>query len=260
MPVRKTHPLALGLVLLAFCLIAACQTFPGGKPETITTEILRDRLLARQNGVKELKSFVRTTVEGKRRVTFNQVLLVQAGSSIRMDTLNMFGQTLGVFIHSPARTLLYEPARNRAIEGEAVWNAMERTVGMRIDFRRYAGVFLGGIPHLDELTIDRARLSADKKRYEIETTHAASGEHLNIEVDAYTLLPLILRRQDGEYVVRWEEYKKIGDRDFPHRLVIRFPARRETVTLEYSNPSINGGLPADAFDSPVPSGAHTRDG
>lgn len=256
-------PWALGLMLTASLTLAACQTTPGGSPagdETITVSQLRDRLLARQDEVTNLKSFVRTTVEAQRRLTFNQVLLVDGGGSVRMDTLNMFGQTLGVFIHSPAKTLLYEPRRNATLEGDAVWNAMERTVGMRIDFRRYAGVFLGHIPHLADLRINSARLIPDKSRYQIQVTNPATGEKLEVQVDAFTHRPQVLRRQDGEYEVRWEDYKLAGEREFPHRLVIEFPARGETVTLEYNNPSINIGLPADAFDFPVPSGAGSLSG
>ncbi len=245
---------ARGLVLAALFLAAACQTLPdSGGEETISLGELKARILSRQEGVRDLKSFVKTTVDGKRRVSFNQVLLVEGANSVRLDTLSMFGQTLGVFIHSPAKTLLYDPGRNRTLEGEAVWDAMERTVGTRIDIRQYAGVFLGRLP--EDLRIDAARLSLDKTRYLIQATRPGTGEKLDIEVGAFTYLPERLSRKDGEYEVRWEDYKKVGERDFPHRLFLSFPSRGETVTLEYNNPSINVGLPEGAFDSPAPKAA-----
>jgi len=249
--------LARGLVFSALFLAAACQTFPDGGPgeETISLGELKARIENRQGGVRDLKSFVKTTVDGRRRVSFNQVLLVEGTNSVRLDTLSMFGQTLGVFIHSPAKTLLYDPGRNRTLEGEAVWDAMERTVGTRIDFRQYAGVFLGRLP--GDLMIEAARLSADKTRYLIQASRPGSREKWNIEVDAFTYLPMKLSRKDGEYEVRWEDYKKTGEQDFPHRLILSSPSRGETVTLEYNNPSLNAGLPEDAFASPAPKAAST---
>jgi hypothetical protein len=78
---------------------------------------------------------------------------------------------------------------------------------------------------------------------------------VELEIDAWTLLPLAINRiagGHGSYRVQWEDYRKVAEMNFPHRLVISFPGREESVILQYQNPVINAGLPPDAFEFTPP--------
>ena len=262
MPTRKfARPIRRGyFALLLCCLFSACQTTgpvaPHLEQDSILAVDLQKTLLARQSDLRDIKSFLRTTVVGpSRKSTFNQVLLIREQDSIRMDTLGMFGQTLGIFIHDPEKTLLYNPKRRETLAGEQVWDAMERTLGMRFDFRNYVGVFVGNIPRLKNLRITDARLGPNKKVYFLKTFDSQTREKVELEIDAWTLLPLAINRVTGghgSYRVQWEDYRKVAEMNFPHRLVISFPGREESVILQYQNPVINVGLPPDAFEFTPP--------
>nr|NIX32900.1 hypothetical protein [Nitrospinaceae bacterium] len=80
-------------------LLAACQTpgpvAPHLQQETLALDTLLGSLKQRQQGVADLKSMVRTTVENpKVRQSFKQALVLKNDEAFRIDTYNVFGQTL----------------------------------------------------------------------------------------------------------------------------------------------------------------------
>ncbi len=246
-----------GLAAVGFFL-SACQTVPGGSDhlsrDQVSLEYIHQTLLERQSGINDLKSFVNTKVRGKKiRHSFRQVILVRDDNSLRIDTFNLFGQTLGVFIIDGPNTLLYDPGRNRLFRGRDVNAMLQRTIGINLDLRAYASVFFGNIPQLHQLKIIRGRLSEDRKQYQLTAIDPEKKGTVEIDLDAFTLLPSRVSRLDnGEptYQVHWEDYRRVGDRDFPHRLTLELPVRGETMTLKYTDPTLNAGLPGDAFDLP----------
>ena len=71
-----------------------------------------------------------------------------------------------------------------------------------------------------------------------------------------TLLPLEMTRKLGEHIiysVKWQEYAKVGDHDFPHLVTLSFPEQQETIRVKYKNPVINQELPPDTFQFLGPS-------
>ncbi len=246
----------LGIFAGGFVL-SACQTVPGTdhlSRDRVSLEYIHQRLLERQAGISDLRSFVNTKVKGKKvRHSFRQVLLVRDDNSLRIDTFNLFGQTLGVFIIDGPNTLLYDPNNNRLFRGRDVETMLQRTIGINLDLRAYASVFFGNIPQLHQLKIIRGRLTDDRKKYHLTAIDPEKKGTVEIDLDAYTLLPSRVSRLDnGEptYQVHWADYRAVGDREFPHQLTLELPVRGETMTLKYTDPTLNAGLPGDAFKLP----------
>jgi hypothetical protein len=84
---------------------------------------------------------------------------------------------------------------------------------------------------------------------------------VTLQFSALTLLPLEMTRElagHSVYKVQWEEYQKVGDYDFPHRVTLSFPEKQEIIRVEYKNPIINKGLPEDTFRFMEPLSAQSR--
>ena len=50
------------------------------------------------------------------------------------------------------------------------------------------------------------------------------------------------------YRVRWEDYRKVDQWDFAHKLTIAFSDKNEIITVKYSDIYINQGFTQDAFE------------
>ena len=127
---------------------------------------------------------------------------------------------------------------------------MEKMLGIRLDFREHFRIFIGHIPRLEFLKVLDSRLNSDRTQYILRLTDIQRGGSVTILFSAMTLLPLEMTRKLGErsiYSVKWQEYAKIGDHDFPHLVTLSFPEKQETIRVKYKNPVINQELPSDTF-------------
>lgn len=249
--------LTAGILLCASVFLSSCQT----KVEPISAtrgfeplppDLIFQSLAHRQADIRSLKAFVRTSVRGPDlKQSFKQVLLLEGNRAIRLDTYGLFGQALGVFIHNGQGTIIYDVESGRTIHGPKVWDALERMLGIRVDFTRYIEVFSGNIPHLENLKFTDAPLNADKTRYQL--TSQDHGTQVDLEVNTSNLLPArMVRHISGQrsVEVRWEDYRKVGDRDFPHQIELMLPGR-QTISMVYKETALNTNIAANAFDPPV---------
>jgi len=222
------------------------------KPEIKSLSSLFSELEARKSAIRDVKAFVRTKISGENlNQSFRQTLLVKGDEAMRVDTYSLFRQVLGVLIYKGEKTLMYDPRENRVISGEAVWESMHRVLGTYIDFGDYISVFSGGIPHLSHLQTKIAKWNSDQTVLQIETINQKTGERVDIGIDAYTLLPksLFLTRGTREiYRVYWDDYKKVDELDFPHKVVIEIKSKKQSIVVSYSDVMINQDISLDAFE------------
>ena len=219
--------------------------------DSITSGYVLKRLKDRAGEIINLKSFTRTTFLGQKlKQTFRQTLVIQNNRSIRVDTYGLFGQAMGVFTYHEGRTVFFNPANGRYYSGLEVESLMEKMLGTGLDFREHLRVFTGHIPRLEFLKVLDSRLNSDRTQYILRLTDIQRGGSVTILFSAMTLLPLEMTRKLGEraiYSVKWQEYAKIGDHDFPHLVTLSFPEKQETIRVKYKNPVINQELPSDTF-------------
>ena len=248
-------------------LFSACQTIsldqrgfisPHLKKEFITPEFLLQTLKARRVGLIDLKSFVRTTIKKDQSThSFKQVLLTKGNSSLRLDTLGVFGQPKGVFIYNKGNTLLYDTQQNLIYRGREAWDLMEKIVGTVIDFDEYISILSGNVPHIRELKPKAGKLSFDKKFYQIETREASGNVRFLVDMDAFTLSPIKLVKEIGFlniYTVEWKDYKKMGNYYFPHQITLTRLINKEKLEVFFQQPVINSGITLESFKLFSPSG------
>ncbi len=254
---------AVVLLLAGGGFISSCQSggvVPAGShlhQQTISLEGLRQRLSDRQKGLSDLKSFVHTTVEANdKKRSLRQALLVRGEEALRVDTLSLLGQPLGVYIFNARnmegkRSLLYDSRRNRIFLGMEVREMFGQILGIELNLEEYISVLAGNIPRLDALKMTGGALDPEGMVYQLTGMDPADKSQIEIEVDAYTLLPHKAQRTlNGGGIIRfqWEDYRLAGGREFPHRIVIEFPTESARLTLVFTEPVVNAGLPDESFE------------
>ncbi|MCH8934002.1 MAG: hypothetical protein IH923_13140, partial [Nitrospinae bacterium] len=129
---KRTLKLSLLLCLLTG-ILAACETLPPPKPippptQAVTLDEISQSLTARQGAIHNVRSLVKTAIKTKKgNHSLKQVLLVESDTALRLDTLNVFNQTLGVLISKRDHILLYDTGSNRLYRDAEVWDIMIRT-------------------------------------------------------------------------------------------------------------------------------------
>ena len=250
---------------LLLCILAgvltSCETLPPPKPveppaQFLTLEEISQQLTTRQDGILNVKSMVKSAIKTQEKNhNLKQVLLVDGETSLRLDTLSLFGQPVGVLISDTTQILLYDPKSNKLYRNREVWDIMIQTFGTVFDFREYISVFSGKIPRLASLTLKDVRWDSKTGNYHITAVDAERNDQLEIEVDTQTLLPVrLVKLENGKqvYAVQWENYKKVEERLFPHTITVQRPQSGDELVMKFKNPLINQGVPKDAFRLNVP--------
>ena len=246
-----------GLVLFSVVfLINGCKTNPEKIPphfskSTISSSYIFNRLKMRAEKIHNVKSFAQTTfIDKKIKHSLRQTLIIKGNRSIRVDTYGMFGQAVGVFISAAGKMQFLDPAKGRVYSGTDVKKLLGKLLGTQIDFQEHLRVFVGHIPHFENLKIKEFRLNSDKSKYIFHATDLKNGGEVRIDIDSLTLLPLEMTRfESGQkrYHVQWEDYEKIGSIDWPYLITLKFPERQEILKVKYKDPTLNGEISPEAF-------------
>lgn len=240
------------MIALASCQPRVEPVQPQLQGEVPSPDSLLKQLSQRRNSITDVKSFVRTTISGEKfRHSFKQTLILRGQESIRLDTYGMFGQALGVFIHNGEETLLYDPGNNRVIQGFEVWDAMERMLGIDMSIIEYIGIFSGNIAYIENFILRDTILSRDQKIYYLKGYDPVRRERVDLEIDTGNSLPVkmaVSANGKTDFIVSWDDYRKVDQWDFPHKIIISFPNRGEILKVKYSDPKINEGIPREAFE------------
>ena len=254
--VERLTPVVFRLLIIAFFFLGACQTAVEKKPphfskDTISSAYIFNRLQARANKIFNVKSFTRTTFIGKEvKQSFKQTLVLQANRSIRVDTYGLFGQALGVFIRAGGKMQFLDPAKGKVFSGLEVKKLLRKLLGTQIDFDEHLRIFVGHIPHFEFLKVEKSRLSSDKTQYILQAKDLSRSGEVFLKVDAVTLLPIeMTRTEEGQkrYLVKWQEWEKIGSIDWPHLITLEFPEKEELIRVKYKEPTLNGKISKETF-------------
>ena len=254
----------LKLPVLLFLLagaLTACETLPPPKPveppkQFLTLDEISRQLTTRQNGIHNVKSMVKSAIKTRENNhNLKQVLLIDGETSLRLDTLSLFGQPVGVLLSDQTQILLYDTKSNKLYRDREVWDIMLRTFGTVFDFREYVSVFSGKIPRLDSLTLEDVRWNPETGNYQISAVDSDHNEQLKIEVEPQSVLPVRLDKwKEGKqiYTVRWENYQKAEEHLFPHTITVQRPLIGDEVVMKFNNPLVNQGVPEDSFQLNIP--------
>ncbi len=246
-----------GMCLLLLC---ACQTktvspkIQENSPRYSSHELLKN-LKERQKRFQDLKSFVKTTIEtSSGKQTFRQTLLIRNNSMVRLDTLNIFGQPLGVLLVSNSNSLLYDVNNQKVYRGLEVWNILFQMLGTQFDFREYVQIFSGNIPGIESMKVKNEKQLKGSPLAMIFTSNE-NGDKILIEMDPLKMVPTRMenwKNQKITYTVQWQDYRNQDEYIFPNKIHIHKNATGEKVSLNYFDPKINQGIAEESFQLNLP--------
>ncbi len=246
-----------GLCLLLLC---ACQT------KTIAPEIqdnslqyssheLLNNLKERQKRFQDLKSFVKTSIQSSSsKQTFRQTLLIRNNTMVRLDTLNIFGQPLGVLLVSNSNSLLYDVSNQKVYKGLEVWDILFQMLGTQFDFRKYVQIFSGNIPGIESMQVKNEKKLEGSPFVSLSTSNEI-GDQIIIEIDPLKMVPTRMehwKNQKIAYTVQWQDYRTQDEYIFPNKIHINKNTTGEEVSLKYFDPKINQGIPDESFRLNLP--------
>ncbi len=249
------------LLYLLAAVLTACETLPPAKPieppaQFLTLDEISQQLAARQEEIRNVKSMVKSAIQTRENNhNLKQVLLIDGESSLRLDTLNLFNQPIGVLITDRTQILLYDTKSNKLYRNREVWDIMIQTFGTVFDFREYISVFSGKIPRLAALNLTGVSWNPETGNYQIAAVDSEHHNRMEIEVNPQTVLPVrLIKWQDGKqiYTVQWEDYQTTGGLLFPHTITVQRSLLEDEVVMKFNNPLVNQGVPDDAFQLNVP--------
>jgi outer membrane lipoprotein-sorting protein len=225
-------------------------------PQLLTLDEISQQLTARQDGIHNVKSMVKSAVKTRERShNLKQALVIDGETSLRLVTLGLFSQPVGVLISDSTQILLYDPKSNKLYRNMEVWDIMIRTFGTVFDFREYISVLSGKIPRLASLTLQDVRWDSKTGNYHITAVDSERNDSLEIEVDPQTILPVrLVKWENGKqvYAVQWENYQKVEDHLFPHTITVQRPLLGDELAMKFNSPLINKGVSEDAFQLNLP--------
>lgn len=243
-----------------FFLFLACQTRTVGHPrftyphldkKTIAPEYLFQFLSDRRARLIDLKSFVRTTItKNESTYSFKQSLLLRGDSSLRLETLGVFGQPKGIFIFDRGNTIFYDARENRIYQGRDAWDLIEKVIGTVIDFDEYISLLTGNIPRIGELKPVAGHLSFDKTHYQLQIREPIGNSRFLVDMDAFTLVPIKLVKETAFrniFTVEWQDYRRLGDYFFPHQVSLTRFVKEERLVIKYQRPTLNSGITSESF-------------
>jgi len=240
--------------------LTACGTLTPSKPidppaQFLTLDEISRQLAARQESIHNVKSLVKSAIKTRENNhNLKQVLLIDGDTSLRLDTLNLFSQPVGVLISDQTQILLYDTKSNKLYRNREVWDIMIRTFGTVFDFREYISVFSGKIPRFDSLNLKDVRWNSKTGNYQISAVDSEYKGQVEIEVEPKSVVPVRLDKwKEGErvYTIRWEDYQKAEGHLFPHTITVQRPLIGDEVAMKFNNPLVNQGVPEDAFQLDV---------
>jgi len=123
-------------------------------------------------------------------------------------------------------------------------------LGTQIDFRQHLRIFMGHIPNFEFLKVEKSRLTSDQTQYILLAKDLKRSGEVRLHIDAVTLLPLEMTRIEmgqKRYFVQWQDYEKIGSIDWPHLIILEFPAKQEIIRIKYKDPTLNGKISKNTF-------------
>jgi hypothetical protein len=235
--------IALGCALMLWSGCAA-TTRPLPTADHGDADAVLALVRAREDAITTLRtSFSARTRERDRERTADGVLLVRKPDRFRLRLMLSLGVTVFDYLTVGKRTQLAFPLEGRIINGDpqGEWAAFSRD-DLSEAFLRGSRAFPGSCSAVDQdanliVVICRER-GRTRRRLLIERGTATVREEISYAGEQPRLL------------VRYGDYRMVGDLPMPHRLELLYPAREIAVEITVRTTEVNPSL-EDALFAPL---------
>ncbi len=259
--------LRIGGVSLAFLLsLAACAPHPpareapgvsaAGRPPEAILQTFEQRWQA----VEELRALARvsvTSVQG--RYSTRETFMWRRPSALRLDAVDVFGQSAMVLVADDVRASIYYPHQGVFFQGPSTAANLSRFIGLPLDVEDVAHLLAGHIQPGPKHPWAWVDYQWDHGAHLLRFV-GAGGELLqDAWVDADQLLPARVIRYTGrgELAVDalYADFQTLTEAfPFPFSLTISLPLAQTELRIRFIKVDLNSGLTPSTFHLSPPEG------
>jgi outer membrane biogenesis lipoprotein LolB len=252
--------LPLWVVWMIFTACTPVKTSMDVPVGCISPESLWKAYLADHPSGFTWKTYARLDVQnGSERFPLRAALVIHPPSDIRIEILPVIGSPEFLMTVHEGRIKVFLHATGKFYTGSASEQNLRMFLPGTPPMKDAIPLLVGITPDL----IGKAHFTCTSERlhYRIER-FASQGEIQSLLIDSFTgnLLQLDLSnaQKTETWSVIYDEYRNIGGKVFPHRIVIK-NGKGYCVTINYEDPSWTSLYEANLFDLEVPQGENSID-
>lgn len=223
-------------------------------------ESVKKELQERSEYFNDLTASSRLTIKSDERKTgLRQILLLQKGPYIRMETLGFFGQTSAYFASNTDGIKIYYPEKGKYFTGRLSSHNLLNFLGIDMGVADLVMLLTGNLPEEGKYGRETLSFMPKEGTYLLSQTNGDgpySERLVWLEPENLHLVTIKYYGTDTVPVVefRYDEYRDVNGFALPTRIVITRPAQGVEITLQHISVEVNKGISKTAFLLPVPKG------
>ncbi len=226
------------------------------------------------HGATSVRGFARMEAYGpKGRVKVDQLILAQAPSMLRIETLTPFDQPLSWLTSDGTTFNLYTLEEKKFYTGPATETNIARLLPVRLPPQALINLILGGVPTITASPEGEPQWDHKQGEWILHYRNPEHSLYQKVRIDPGTLQvreTQVLRetvinnaersgpsetRQTVLYTLKYEDRKKAGGfSHFPHKVRILMPGEKLDITFQWRDIELDQELPDTAWTLEQPRG------
>ncbi|HEX5658841.1 MAG TPA: DUF4292 domain-containing protein [Polyangiales bacterium] len=238
------------LLFVTGCASATC-------PAQLITDPAQAIAAQKHAPIRSLRAEAKIDQRGRDgRIKGKLMMFVERPDRVRFDAMTQFGPAL-ILTSDGQNFALSDFKDGRYLSGPACAESLGRVIGVALASSEVASVLLGEAPLIagtDALscsggTYKLERRGADGAREELElAVHEADRKLPPGQQRLYLAAATLWNpRGDKLYRVRYEDYRRVGNAEFPHTVRIDDFGNHSDALLRLSDVAVDVAVPAGAF-------------
>jgi hypothetical protein len=231
----------------------------------MSVQSVKKALQERSEYFNDLTASSRLTIKSDERKTgLRQIILLQKGPYIRMETLGFFGRTSAYFASNRDGIKIYYPEEGKYFTGRLSSHNLLNFLGIDMGVADLVMLLTGNLPEDEKYAGETLSFLPKEGMYLLSQTNGEGPypERL-VWLEPENLHPIAIKYYGSNTVpvveFRYDEYRDVNGFALPIRVVITRPAQGVEITLQHTSVQVNKGVSKTAFLLPVPKGVEVID-
>lgn len=252
------------LLIFSVSILASCTSLRHSRfpINTLSSpdDILK-KIETREREIKDLKGIAKVTItNADKNHHLKEVIIVQRPSSLRMETLGLFGQPLFFLTAKDNQLSILSMLENKFYKGKLIPKNLSIVFPLYLKSKDLFSILMGATPLIDYLDTDIG-IVPEENLYLVRFLQQGGKirQLLWVEPVNFFIVKSEIYNSSGNLVlkVEFDKYKTINGILFPMSTSISLPSSLTTIGIDYSELEINTGINQHSFDLDVPPGVTT---
>lgn len=261
---RRLRISAFGFALLlsgfACTVVSPPRAHVAVPPQAITSDAIMQTFDLRWQSVEDLRALARVSVSSaKGRYSARETFMWRRPAVLRLETLNVFGQSSMVFVADPEGASIYYPHEGVFFQGPSTATNLARFIGLPLDVEDVAHLLTGYIKPGPRHPWAWTHYQQDQSEHLLRFLREEGDLVQDVWLEPARLLPTRIVRYNSEGVpavdVLYADYRPVTETfPFPFSLTISLPLAGTELRLQFTAVDLNPALPPAMFRLSPPEG------